>query len=554
MDSSCPNCDWLSAPMLAIVSYPTIEEYEANWDKLSEAEKQSVERRKQIIAAWDATWLKSEEQLPDLEGNSLTLTWDGMAVGPDRFTVIKDGETEIWREVACYGGKERFKDVADILKKKYGSRLLDLVPTGRSETYLYGDDWNAVDFVESIRAAIRSNRLGGLFEQTPEVKPEEPKPELSDYGKNNTVFTKEEAEKALQILREKLRQLNTGLDPETISAGIDLEADMKEPTKKPSKDSVPPKRKFYTSQELGNLWMEGLERATKKIADEHKARMALTMESMPAFQRLKEIWRKKYRLKRYLEHLETLKRASEKDDLDRTPVLTDKRNATQDTAAPSNDRAGIERQEPKNVPGTEEHKQSQPIHQAPGTGNDEQLQRGGGRTTDTGIGTEGVLGECTGNGNVPAQDLGNLGDVTRLRGSRGTGCAVKRETSNLIKPEPIFLNNNKLNRACKKFLLEEKEHVDPYSLYCLQMAKWGLEKGGLAIDYEVEETLGEMFGWDQQKVMTWLEQRNPYDPVEWVDILNGHKTATDLAGAILNELFDLLTPILGLDPFHPMGK
>jgi len=38
MDSSCPVCDFFSAPMLAIVSYPTLEERIAN-DDLCEWEK-----------------------------------------------------------------------------------------------------------------------------------------------------------------------------------------------------------------------------------------------------------------------------------------------------------------------------------------------------------------------------------------------------------------------------------------------------------------------------------------------------------------------------------
>jgi len=34
MDCSCPECDWLKAPMLAIVSYPTTSESRANWENL----------------------------------------------------------------------------------------------------------------------------------------------------------------------------------------------------------------------------------------------------------------------------------------------------------------------------------------------------------------------------------------------------------------------------------------------------------------------------------------------------------------------------------------
>jgi len=155
MDSSCPVCDAWSAPMLAIVSYPTIEECEANREKMSESEKRNLDERKRIIATWESTWLKSEEELPDLAGLSLVFTWDFLVEGSDRFIVIKFGEREIWRELACYEGKIRFKEVVNILKKKYGSRLMDVVPTPESETFLYGDDWGASDFVDSVRASIR---------------------------------------------------------------------------------------------------------------------------------------------------------------------------------------------------------------------------------------------------------------------------------------------------------------------------------------------------------------------------------------------------------------
>jgi len=54
MDSSCPACDFLSAPMLAIVSYPTTQETEQNWEKLTDPEKRELLARKRWLAAWQA--------------------------------------------------------------------------------------------------------------------------------------------------------------------------------------------------------------------------------------------------------------------------------------------------------------------------------------------------------------------------------------------------------------------------------------------------------------------------------------------------------------------
>lgn len=165
-DSSCPACP--SAPMLAIVSYPTIEESEANWDKLSDLEKYSVDLDKRFHAAFESSKLTADTELPDLEGSSLILTWDLVAPAPPEgraltieervfglFTVIRHGDREVWRERACYECAERFVEVLDILKRKYGSRLTDVVPTGASETFLYGDRSSSIGEVEKARASLR---------------------------------------------------------------------------------------------------------------------------------------------------------------------------------------------------------------------------------------------------------------------------------------------------------------------------------------------------------------------------------------------------------------
>lgn len=44
----------------------------------------------------------------------------------------------------------------------------------------------------------------------------------ADFGVNNTLFTKERADRAREILRKKLSQLNSGFDPEIAAAGLEL--------------------------------------------------------------------------------------------------------------------------------------------------------------------------------------------------------------------------------------------------------------------------------------------------------------------------------------------
>ena len=100
--------------------------------------------------------LREPEQLPNINADGFTLVWDNDHSNPDdRRTLIKHGETVIFSEPARYEEYERFAEVADILKARYGHRLKDLVPTLASEYWLYGDKYTAPDYVDSVREKIR---------------------------------------------------------------------------------------------------------------------------------------------------------------------------------------------------------------------------------------------------------------------------------------------------------------------------------------------------------------------------------------------------------------
>ena len=156
MDSSCPDC--ADAPMLAIVSFPTIQESEDNWSQLSESERQHVTARKQFLQRWEAARLKVPDQLPDLDGLDLTIIWDLVEAGTGCMTVLRHGAVELWREPAVYEGYMRFREVVDILRQKYGLRVADVVPTTASELYLYGDKLSGPDFVQTTRGALKEGR------------------------------------------------------------------------------------------------------------------------------------------------------------------------------------------------------------------------------------------------------------------------------------------------------------------------------------------------------------------------------------------------------------
>ena len=158
MDSMCPQCDLLPGEMLAIVSYPTIAESKANWDKLSDAGKRQVELIEAHYSDFEANRLKRPDQLPDIRGDNLIFVWDFEYAANDRDavnTIIKHEGKVIWREPAFYECYERFEEVAQILKSKYQTRLKDLVPAEGCEVYLYGDRLTASDRVAEIRRNLK---------------------------------------------------------------------------------------------------------------------------------------------------------------------------------------------------------------------------------------------------------------------------------------------------------------------------------------------------------------------------------------------------------------
>ncbi len=164
MDSSCPTCSYPNDPMLAIVSYPTHDEVEANLDKLSVRERSAYRQRKRHEQLWETYCLRRPEQLPDLEGDEITLIWDMEDVGDDSWTVIRHGDRVVWREPAWYECYPRFDAMLYLLKRKYGRRLVDVEPTCGSWGWLCGDRLASIRWVDGWRAKLR--------ETTPEPEPE----------------------------------------------------------------------------------------------------------------------------------------------------------------------------------------------------------------------------------------------------------------------------------------------------------------------------------------------------------------------------------------------
>ncbi len=153
LDVSCPQCD----RMLLIVSFPTAEETRAAaaaGNPRAEAELPSVDEREERLERALELELKTAGQLPNLRGDTLRLDWDLEERDGEHWTVLRHEGNEFWRELAYYEGYERFAVVFELLRERYGQRLMEVRPTAASELYLYGDKLSAPETIERLNASL----------------------------------------------------------------------------------------------------------------------------------------------------------------------------------------------------------------------------------------------------------------------------------------------------------------------------------------------------------------------------------------------------------------
>lgn len=151
VDCQCPgDHGHLDRPMLAVILHPTLKDYRAHWDRLSETEKAYVELIESSLDRFSRLKLKAADQLPDLPDPVLDLLWD--QEGDE--VVIRLRDREIWREPVRYEALWRFEQVLALLKGKYGPRLRDLEPTKASICYLYGDKLGCPRVLDNIRKEL----------------------------------------------------------------------------------------------------------------------------------------------------------------------------------------------------------------------------------------------------------------------------------------------------------------------------------------------------------------------------------------------------------------
>jgi hypothetical protein len=134
--------------------YPTNDEV---LEHGTEEDKAGVLWRKKFLERVKAAELKDPSHLPEIDSDDIVITVEELPRNDedgDAYIILLWNGTEIWREIRTYEYCERFIEIGDMLKKRYGSRLKDFVPC--KGPYMYGDyGSSSFDEVKKFREALR---------------------------------------------------------------------------------------------------------------------------------------------------------------------------------------------------------------------------------------------------------------------------------------------------------------------------------------------------------------------------------------------------------------
>ncbi len=151
-DCQCPGEHrFADRPMLAVLPYPTLDQWQAHAAQLSPGERAYIGQIENGRERFNRLKLRLASQLPDLPGSALDLAWD--QEGDD--LVIRWGTCEVWREPVRYEALWRYEQILALLQAKYGPRLRDLVPTPAAEYHLYGDKTAYPAAIQRLRGRLR---------------------------------------------------------------------------------------------------------------------------------------------------------------------------------------------------------------------------------------------------------------------------------------------------------------------------------------------------------------------------------------------------------------
>ncbi|MCX5806417.1 MAG: hypothetical protein NT010_10185 [Proteobacteria bacterium] len=109
------------------------------------------------------------------------------------------------------------------------------------------------------------------------------------------------------------------------------------------------------------------------------------------------------------------------------------------------------------------------------------------------------------------------------------------EENEILLADIEVLNRIPVNVKAKEMLGKENITPDPASLYCIQLAKWGYEKGGIEAEDSVLETIDAMLTWRPARLANFFMinlERMEYEPLGWQEA----QKPLALAQIIINDI------------------
>jgi len=149
-DIVCPQCH----ESIAVIDFPTFEEV---FEYGTEGKKANTMEQKHFHERVKKSRLNNAGQLPEIDAERIVikLCEEEATDDADSFIVLYWNNEEIWREIRTYEYFDRYIELGNILKEKYGARLIDF--EAKHTTYFGGDDLSSIGVIERFRDSLSKN-------------------------------------------------------------------------------------------------------------------------------------------------------------------------------------------------------------------------------------------------------------------------------------------------------------------------------------------------------------------------------------------------------------
>lgn len=144
----CPKC---GNEVGGMIMYPTFEE---TLEKGSPTDKMVATITKSMHERWKESLLKDINELPELNGESMTLVSKEADRENEQYIQVYYKDQLVWEEIRYYEYYDRFIELGKLLKRKYGDKMIDFVPD-TSSFDLYGDRMSAPYQIKRFRKSLR---------------------------------------------------------------------------------------------------------------------------------------------------------------------------------------------------------------------------------------------------------------------------------------------------------------------------------------------------------------------------------------------------------------